>query len=448
MPAAAAQERSATPRGPALPDAGAAPRPAGRAGRVDRVGAGRHALLAGGGTGGHVFPALAVAEVLAARGWRVSFAGLAGGLESRLAPERGIDFHPLPARPVLGRGVAAKVLALGTLARSAVAAARLVRRLGASVVMGTGGYVSAPAVVGGRLARRPVLLLEPNAHPGLANRWLSRCATAAAVGYGETARHLHCPVVVTGVPVRRAFFEVPAVGEPAPAGGAPGSSGPRNGPGLDSTAAGAPPAGEESAERRLLVLGGSQGARQINQALPAVAARLLAAMPGLCIVHQAGGRNVEETRAAYAAAGVPAERARVVPFLDDVAAAMAESHLLVSRAGAITVAEICAAGRGALLVPLAIAEGHQVANARLLAEAGGAELLAAADLEPAPFAGRLLALLGDGARLAAMGRAARALARPNAAAAIAAQLEDLAGGGGAAGAMATGAGAGGAGDRA
>ena len=136
----------------------------------------RHALLAGGGTGGHVFPALAVAEELLARGWRVSFAGTASGLEARLVPERGIPFYVLPARPLLGRGPLARVQALATLARSAVSAARLIRRLGVTVVLGTGGYASAPAVVGGRLTGRPVLLLEPNARAGVANRWLSRCA--------------------------------------------------------------------------------------------------------------------------------------------------------------------------------------------------------------------------------------------------------------------------------
>jgi UDP-N-acetylglucosamine--N-acetylmuramyl-(pentapeptide) pyrophosphoryl-undecaprenol N-acetylglucosamine transferase len=375
----------------------------------------RHALLTGGGTGGHVFPALAVAEELTARGWQVSYAGSGGGLEARLVPACGIAFHALPARPLLGRGLVAKGLAVGTLARSAVAAAGLVRRVGATVVLGTGGYVSAPAVVGGRLAGRPVLLLEPNAHPGVANRWLSRLATAAAVGYAETAAELRCPATVTGVPVRREFFAVPPL---AVAGGGSGGAGVAGGAGGM-----APSPGEV---RRLLVLGGSQGARQLNQALPAAAARLLDAMPELRIVHQAGARNLEETRAAYAAAGRGvAERAEVVPFLDDVAGAMAGCHLLVSRAGAITVAEICAAGRAALLVPLAIAEGHQLGNAEALAAAGGAEVLAAADLAAEPLAARLRALLADGERLAGMGRAARSLARQDAAAAIAALLAEI-----------------------
>ncbi|HEY7212975.1 MAG TPA: undecaprenyldiphospho-muramoylpentapeptide beta-N-acetylglucosaminyltransferase [Thermoanaerobaculia bacterium] len=355
-----------------------------------------HVLLAGGGTGGHVFPALAVAEELRARGWRVSFAGGAGGLEERLVAERGLPFHPLAARPIVGRGPFARARALATLARSSVAAAKLVRGIGAHAVLGTGGYVSAPAVLGARLARRPVLLLEPNGRAGVANRWLSRWATAAAVGYRETIADLKCPCRVTGVPVRPAFFAVPAELPPL--------------------------------ERpRLLVLGGSQGARQINQALPEAAARLIAKLPALSILHQAGPRNLEETRGAYASAGVGPSHVEVVPFLDDVAGAMAASHLLVSRAGAITVAEICAAGRPSLLVPLAIAKGHQVDNARLLAVAGGAEMIRSDHFSAERLAAKLEELLADAGRLAAMGRAARALARPLAVADIADCLAELGG---------------------
>jgi len=385
-----------------------------------------HALLAGGGTGGHVFPALAVAEELLARRWRVSFAGTPSGLEARLVPERGIPFYVLPARPLLGRGPLAQAGALATLARSAVLAAGLIRRLGITAVLGTGGYASAPAVVGGRLTGRPVLLLEPNARAGVANRWLSRCATAAAVGYAETASGLRCPATVTGVPVRGEFFAVPELSKTAGGGASRESVADKPGTSGDSATLGA--AGASGASSSLLVLGGSQGARQLNRALPAAAALLLAAMPELRIVHQAGARHLDETRAAYAAAGAGLRQVQVVAFLDDVAGAMAACRLLVSRAGAITVAEICAAGRAALLAPLAIAKGHQQDNARLLAAAGGAEVLSLPDLEPAPLAARLGALLGDGPRLAAMGRAARALARPDAAAAIAGLLAELAGG--------------------
>jgi UDP-N-acetylglucosamine--N-acetylmuramyl-(pentapeptide) pyrophosphoryl-undecaprenol N-acetylglucosamine transferase len=368
-----------------------------RSGRPDRTSPRpRHALLAGGGTGGHVFPALAVAEELGRRGWTVSATGLAAGIEARLAGERGIPFHPLPARPLVGRGVAAKAGALATVLRGSAAANGLVRRLKVDAVLGTGGYVSAPAVLGARLARRPVLLLEPNARAGVANRWLSRWATAAAVAFRDTVGDLKCPCIVTGVPVRREFFAVPPALPP-----------------LD------PP--------RLLVLGGSQGAQQINRALPPAVARLAGRLPGLRVLHQAGPRHVEETRELYAAAGVAAGTAEVVPFLEDVAGAMAASHLLVSRAGAITVAEICAAGRPAVLWPLAIAQGHQRDNARLLAEAGGAEVIEQAEIDPERLAQILGGLLGDGSRLARMAAAVRGLARPGAAAAIADRLEEMVG---------------------
>ncbi len=359
-----------------------------------------HVLLAGGGTGGHIFPALAVGEELVSRGWRVSFAGSASGLEARLVPERGIAFHALPARPLVGRGLVAKVQALAVAARSAFAAAGLLRRIGAQVVLGTGGYASAPAVLGARLARRPVLLLEPNARAGVANRLASRCASGAAVGWSATAKDLRCPSWVTGVPVRAAFFAVPAELPPAPL--------------------------------RLLVLGGSQGAQSINQALPAAIRRLSGSHPALRVLHQAGARNLEAARAAWAEAGFAGdERIEVVPFLDDVAAAMAASHLLVSRAGAITLAEICAAGRASLLVPLSLAQGHQVDNAKVLVDAGAAAMILSAELTPERLADRLGELLGelpgDLSRLATMGRAARSLAHPRAVAEIADRLEALGG---------------------
>ncbi len=367
---------------------------------------GRHALLAGGGSGGHVFPGLAIAEELEHRGWQVSWAGSRRGPESRLVSRRQISFHALPARPVVGQGLLGKARAAATLAGSAWSARSLVRRLGARIVVGTGGYVSAPAVLGARLAARPALLVEPNAEAGAANRWLSRLAAEAAVAFDQTAAQLACPSRTTGIPVRGEFFRV------------------------DVELPAAPP-------RRLLVLGGSQGARQINEMVPRALSSLAGELGTVTVCHQTGDAHLEATREAYRAAGLepalPGEdpaagvRFEVVSFLDDVAAAMARSHLVVSRAGAITLAEICAAGRPSLLVPLALAGGHQRGNAERLAEAGAAAVLPAA-ATAADLAPRLASLLTGGARLEEMARAARSLGRPDAAAAIADRVEHLGGG--------------------
>jgi UDP-N-acetylglucosamine--N-acetylmuramyl-(pentapeptide) pyrophosphoryl-undecaprenol N-acetylglucosamine transferase len=381
---------------------------------ADRQGArapGGTALFAGGGSAGHDFPARAVAEELAGRGWGVRFAGTAGRIEERLVGERGWPFAALPAQPLVGRNPLAQLRALAVVGGSTLAARRLLRRHRVDVAVGTGGYVSAPAILGARLAGLPSLLVEPNAGAGVANRYLSRWASAAAVAYAATGDRLYCPAFETGVPVRREFFEAgEAAAEAAGSGAAP----------------------------RLLVLGGSQGARQLNRSLPGALAALAGRFPGLAVVHQAGRGKVAETEAAYAEAGLPPgspeacgwTEIRVVDFLPEVARAMAAADLVVSRAGAITTAEICAAGRAALLVPLALAGGHQMDNARHLADAGAAVLVASDELDtggPERLAVSLAGLLADPERLAAMGRAARRLARPGAAAAIADRVEALAG---------------------
>ncbi len=346
-----------------------------------------HALFAGGGSGGHVFPGLAVAAELAARGWLVSWLGRAGGMEERLVRARGLEFHALPARAVVGRGPIAAARAGATLVGSAVRARRLIRAREVGVVVGTGGYVSAPGVAGAALARRPALLVEPNARAGAANRWMSRMAGAAALGYASAAKDFRCRVEVTGVPVRREFFEIPAE--------------------------------RAAATPRLLVLGGSQGAQQFNRLLPRALERLRGRIAELEVVHQVGERHLEVTREAYDARALGAIQVRTVAFLDDVAGEMGRADIVISRAGAVTLAEICAAGRPSVLVPLAIARGHQAENAAALAEAGAAVLLAGAEAGEGRLAEAIAGLLADRGRRLEMGAAARALARPGAAAAIA-----------------------------
>lgn len=352
----------------------------------------RHAVLAGGGSGGHVFPALALAAELSDRRWRVSLVGRRGEIEERLAGRHGLAFHALDAAPVLGASAWRKLAGLVVTARASAAARRLLERLGADVVVGFGGYVSVPAVLGARWLRLPILLFEPNARPGLANRWLSRLAGEAAVAYPEAAGELACRASVTGTPVRAAFHRQP------------------------TTATAAAPT--------LLVLGGSQGARQLNEMVPRALARLGDDLGTLSVVHQAGAGNVEATEGAYRRAGVEPAELRVVAFIDDMASALGQAHLVVSRAGAITLAEICAVGRAAVLVPLSIAAAHQADNAETLVAAGAAEMLAADEGVPA-LAGRLKKLLSSPELRFRMERSARGLARGDAAARIVERMTKL-----------------------
>ena len=344
-------------------------------------------MIAAGGTGGHVFPALAVAEALAARGARVDWVGTARGLEARLVPEAGLPLHTLPVRALRGRGAAAWLAAPFALARPLAAALALVRRLRPQVVLGMGGYAAGPAGLAAWLMRRPLVVHEQNAVPGLTNRLLAPLARRVLAGFPD-AFPPGPRVEVTGNPVRAAIAALPP-------------------PEARWAARSGPP--------RLLVLGGSQGARALNEALPAALARL---GPGERpeVRHQAGARAVEAVRAAYAHAGVAAE---VTAFVEDMAEAYGWADLVVARAGALTVAELAAAGLGALLVPYPHAvDDHQRANARWLERAGAAEVVRE-PLDPERLAGRLRALLADRAGLLARAQAARRLARPDAAARVA-----------------------------
>jgi len=353
-----------------------------------------HLFIAGGGSGGHVFPGLAVAEEMAARGWRVSWIGRPDGMERRLVTARGLPYRGLAARPLVGHGSGARLAAIATLGRSALAARRLVRREEGRAVLGTGGYVSAPAVVGARLAGRPTVLLEPNAVPGAANRLLSRFADTAAVAWQETAARLACPARVTGVPIRGGFD---GMAEIAPA-----------------------------ARRRVLILGGSQGALELNRMVPTAIAGLAAGGMELAVRHQTGTAHLESARGVWAALGRDGLELEVVPFVDDVAAALSEADLVISRAGAITLAEISASGRPALLIPYGFAGGHQADNAARLEAAGGARVLRPEESDADGCAAVLAKLLADGEALRVMGRALRDLARPAAASMVAELVEEVA----------------------
>ena len=358
----------------------------------------RVVLFAGGGSAGHVFPGLAVAEVLAQRGWVVRWMGRPEGMERSLLEAHGVGYVPLSASPLVGQGVFGKVKALATLFVSALSGRRLVRRLDARVVVGTGGYVSAPAVLGARLAHRPSLLIEPNSRAGAANRLLSRWAAVAAVAFADAEDDFACRVETTGTPVRRGFFE----------------------PRERAVAVGP----------TVLVLGGSQGAREINELLPAalesMASQLATGdLAGLRVRHQTGAAHVEAVRAGYTGRNLGTVEVEVVPFLDDMPAALGAADLVVSRAGAITLAELCAAGRPAILVPLRQAGDHQLDNARRLEASGAAVVLAGEDASAEGLGRALSVLLGDRQRLAAMSAAARSLASEDAAERIADLVDAL-----------------------
>lgn len=355
-----------------------------------------HALLSGGGSGGHIIPALAVADALRQEGWKVTFAGSLQGLEGRLVPQAGYPLVELSARPWVGKTPTARAQALWELCFSTLRARRLVRQLGVDVALATGGYASVPGALGSRLAGIPLLLLEPNVQAGTANRWLSRWAQEACVVEEETARFLRCPTVTTGVPIRAVF---PATPLPLPW---------------------SPPV--------LLVLGGSQGSRQLNELVPE-AIRKLAEKDGpkVHVVHQAGTRHREEAAKRWEDLKLPEGFSyEVHGFLPDVPQRLLTATLVVSRAGAVTLAEIAAAGRPSVLVPLDLAGGHQRANALRYARRGAALMVEGDAVSPSGFSNVLQALLSNRERLEQMARSAHVLACPHAAREVAQRLALLA----------------------
>ncbi len=356
-------------------------------------------VIAGGGTGGHVYPGLAVAREIrrVAPDARVTFAGTVRGLEATVVPAEGFPLDYVRSAGLKGQSWALRLRGALLILPGFVDAWRIISARRPQVVVGVGGYSSGPVVLAARLRGVRTMVLEQNVAPGLTNRLLARVVDAAAVAHEETLTYFHHGGFVSGNPVRASFL--------AAAGDAGRAAGP-----------GAPP--------RLLVLGGSQGARVLNTAVAAAVPILVRRLAGLDVVHQTGRRDRDETTAAYQRAGV---MVRVEPFLDDVAGEMAAADLVVSRAGATTLAELAAVGRPAILVPFAAAtDDHQRRNARAYVEAGAAVTLDERDLSGERLADLAAALFGDRAQLLAMGRAMRQLARPDAAQRIVARILELA----------------------
>jgi UDP-N-acetylglucosamine--N-acetylmuramyl-(pentapeptide) pyrophosphoryl-undecaprenol N-acetylglucosamine transferase len=341
-------------------------------------------VIAGGGTGGHLYPGIAVARELLSRRADavVTFAGTARGIEARVVPREGFQLDVIRSAGLKGTSPRAMLRGLALLPLSGIDAARILSRRKPQLVIGVGGYSSGP-VVGAAAARGiPTLLLEQNAVPGFTNRTLARVVSAAAVTFASTVSYFGRRGFVAGNPVRPEFFNNDVV----------------------DTAAG---------PRRVLIFGGSQGSHAINLAMVEAAPRLAAGDARLAITHQTGELDLELVRNAYQRAGIDA---RVEPFLFSMDREIKAAALVVCRAGATTLAELTAAGRPSLLIPLpTAADDHQRKNAEVLRDAGAAEVLPQTELTGELLAARITALMSDGATLDAMSTAARSLAKPDAA---------------------------------
>jgi len=400
-------------------------------------------LMVAGGTGGHIFPALAVAEELRRRAaYEIEFLGTHRPLEGKLIPAAGFRLRTVDAAGLKGIGGVQKLRNFLVLPRTAIAVAKILREFRPQAVVGVGGYLAGPAMLEAALADIPTILIEPNARPGFTNRLLAPVVRAAAVGFPETAEFYGEKARVTGHPVRRAFFEIP----------------PRRPVAQPLLPVPAQPGVAVSPPFTVLVVGGSQGSRAINQAVAACVPMLLGGgsvaptvrsapgratgiLPvpehgrgrpwhisgecaGIRIIHQTGERDYNEIRKTYQERSLPAE---VHAFIDDMPGALAQADLVISRAGAMAVAELAAAGRAALLVPFPGAtDQHQLENAQAMEQAGAARVILQSELTPDRLATEIRGLMASPATLERMGSCARRLAQPDAAARIADLVEGFA----------------------
>jgi UDP-N-acetylglucosamine--N-acetylmuramyl-(pentapeptide) pyrophosphoryl-undecaprenol N-acetylglucosamine transferase len=352
-------------------------------------------LLCGAGTGGHLYPGIAVAQELRRRRpeAHVVFAGTGRALETREVARHGFDHAEVRSAGLKRKSVGALVRGLALLPLSVWDAWRVLSRVRPDLVIGLGGYSSGAVVLMAACRGTPTLLLEQNALPGMTNRLLARVVTAAAVSHDAALPYFRGKAFVSGNPVRVGFFE--------------------------ST-----PESRTGGRARLLVIGGSQGAHAINVAM-IDAARAFASRAGtLAVTHQTGERDCAEVRHAYELARL---EARVEPFFEEMVELMGEADLVVCRAGATTLAELASVGRPALLIPLpGAADDHQRVNAQVLARHGAGELLPQPELSGETLAARVLALIDDGPRRLRMAEAARTLASPDAARLIVDRAERLA----------------------
>ena len=348
-------------------------------------------VIAGGGTGGHLYPGIAVAREFLRRDGsvQVSFAGTAAGIESRVLPREALSLDVIRSSGLKGKSLSDRLRGALLVPLSFLDAWSVISKRRPQLVIGVGGYSSGPVVLVAVLRGVATMVLEQNAVPGLTNRLLAPFVRAAAVTYDATRSFFGEKAVVSGNPVRPEFFTIAGPSE------------------------GEADANDGSAVVRVLVFGGSQGAHAINVAMVEAAAELAAHRSHLRITHQTGERDVEMVRAGYRAAGIQAD---VESFFFDMERQLGNADLIVCRAGATTLAEVAAAGRPAILIPLpAATDDHQRKNAEALAAAGAAEMLLQRDATGPALARRILALAGDTAARRRMANLARSLARPDAA---------------------------------
>lgn len=360
-------------------------------------------VIAAGGTGGHLYPAVALAREFqrTVEGGSVLFIGTNRGLEGKVLAHEGLPLQLITAKPFMGGGLRRAMGALLALPAGVWQSLRVLRRQHASLVLGIGGYTSPPVLLGAALLGIPRAIVEPNAYPGLANRLLGPIVHRVFVAFEEAARYFgQRKVCVSGTPIRQEFVDERRDTVVAPGGGG---------------------------GKTLLVFGGSQGAEAINTAMIEALSRVRSSpvLRGVEVVHQTGEVDYERVRAAYQAAEV---RAEVVPFLYDMPRVLRSADLVISRAGAVSVAELTACGKPAILVPLPHAiYQHQARNARVLEQAGAAVVLSQEALTGERLADTVEMLLGDAPRLRSMGDRSRHLGRTDAARMIVRECCSLAG---------------------
>jgi UDP-N-acetylglucosamine--N-acetylmuramyl-(pentapeptide) pyrophosphoryl-undecaprenol N-acetylglucosamine transferase len=353
-------------------------------------------MIAGGGTGGHIYPAIAIAREFVSRdaAHRVIFVGTQRGLEKTIVPKAGFPLEFIDVAGLKGKGLGALVKNLFKLPLGFIQAWRLVGKHNPAAVLGVGGYSSGPVLAAAKLRGIPTVIHESNAFPGVANRVLSRVVTKALVGFEDAIPRLkRKDAIVTGNPIRAEFFQV--VRQPT----------------TDN-------------RQRLLVFGGSQGSRVINNAMSEALLFLAHLKDRLEIVHQTGPADLEKVQAAYRTSAFA--NARVVPYIDPIVDEIAAADVVVCRAGAMTVGELAAAGRAAIFIPFAAAtNNHQELNARVVEKAGGGVVITESELTPERLAAAINDVVSDPAKARRMGEAAHALATPEATKRIVDTIEEI-----------------------